>query len=287
MKKGNFGLMVLSAILFSQISFAQIEKVAEGFQFTEGPVWKDGAIFFSDIPANKIYRWNEKDGLSVYLEPSGNSNGLALDKDGNLLLAQHGKRRLAKINNDGKEISLADNFYGSKFNSPNDITVKSDGSIFFTDPPYGIEPNQEELGYNGIYKLGKDGLIQLLDISLNRPNGIAFSPDEKLLYVTNSETKDIYVWDVADGKIINKRLFAKLEPNGGGDGLKVNSKGRLFVCGSFGIWIFESDGTLLDSFEVPGQTTNCAFGDEDGKSLYITSGNAVYKYRSKFSTHEK
>lgn len=209
-----------------------------------------------------------------------------MDKNGNLLLAQHGKRRLAKINNDGQEISLADNFYGSKFNSPNDITVKSDGTIFFTDPPYGIEPDQEELGYNGIYKLGKDGLIQLLDISLNRPNGIAFSPDEKLLYVTNSETKDIYVWDVADGKIINKRLFAKLEPNGGGDGLKVNSKGRLFVSGSFGIWIFESDGTLLDSFEVPGQTTNCAFGDEDGKSLYITSGNAVYRYRSIFTTEE-
>ncbi|MCB0750281.1 MAG: SMP-30/gluconolactonase/LRE family protein [Ignavibacteriae bacterium] len=277
-------LLAIFFILFSQISFAQLEKVVEGFQFTEGPVWKDGSILFSDIPTNKIYMWNEKEGLTVFLEPSGNSNGLAIDKDGNLLLAQHGKRRLAKLSSDGKEVSLADNYFGSKLNSPNDIAVKSDGTIFFTDPPYGINSEQEELGYYGIFKLGTDGKLRLLDNSLRRPNGIAFSPDEKLLYVTNSETKDIYVWDVADGKITNKRLFAKLEPNGGGDGLKVNSKGRLFVSGSFGIWIFESDGNLLESFEVPGQTTNCTFGDDDGKTLYITSGNALYKYRSKYTT---
>lgn len=283
MKFTKLSFMVFFTILFTQINIAQIEKVVEGFQFTEGPVWKDGSLLFSDIPANKIYKWNKKEGLSIFLEPSGNSNGLALDKDGNLILAQHGKRRVAKLFNDGREISLTDNFYGSRLNSPNDITVKTDGTIFFTDPPYGVEPEQEELGYYGIYKLDNNNKLHLLDNSLRRPNGIAFSPDEKLLYVTHSETKDIYVWDVVNGKITNKRLFAKLEPNGGGDGLKVNSKGRLFVCGSVGIWIFEKDGTLLESFEVPGQTTNCAFGDDDGKTLYITSGNAIYKYRSEFT----
>ena len=271
----------------TQLNFAQVEKVVDGFQFTEGPVWKDGALLFSDIPANKIYRWNVKDGLSVFLEPSGNSNGLALDKEGNLLLAQHGNRRLAKLFSDGKEISLASEYFGSKLNSPNDIAVKSDGSIFFTDPPYGIKPEQEELGYYGIYRLSKNGKLRLLDNSLRRPNGIAFSPDEKLLYVTNSETKDIYVWDVADSIITNRRLFASMEPNGAGDGLKINSEGRLFVAGSVGIWIFEKDGTFIESIEIPGQTTNCAWGDEDRKTLYITSGDALYKYRSNLTTYDK
>ncbi|MCB9250023.1 MAG: SMP-30/gluconolactonase/LRE family protein, partial [Ignavibacteriales bacterium] len=165
--------------------------------------------------------------------------------------------------------------------------VKSDGSIFFTDPPYGIKPEQEELGYYGIYRLNKNGKLRLLDNSLTRPNGIAFSPDEKLLYVTNSETKDIYVWDVADSIITNRRLFASMEPNGAGDGLKINSEGRLFVAGSVGIWIFEKDGTFIEYIEVPGQTTNCAWGDEDGKTLYITSGDALYKYRSNLTTYEK
>jgi sugar lactone lactonase YvrE len=275
-------------ILFviTELNFAQLEKVVDGFQFTEGPVWKDGSLLFSDIPANKIYRWNEKDGLSVFLEPSGNSNGLALDVDGNLLLAQHGKRRLAKIYPDGRELSLIENYNGKKLNSPNDIAVKSDGSIFFTDPPYGIGADQEELGFYGIFRLSTKGDLYLLDNSLRRPNGIAFSPDENLLYVTNSGTNEIFIWDVVDTTIVNKRLFVKMEPNGSGDGLKINSEGRLFVAGSSGVWIFENDGTLLDVVEVPGQTTNCNWGDEDGKSLYITSGYAVYRYRSELTTYE-
>lgn len=286
MKLRKFYLCI-SFLFLPTILFSQLEKVTEGFQFTEGPVWKDGSILFSDIPANKIFKWNTKDGLSVFLEPSGNSNGLANCKDGSLLMAQHGKRRLAKLLKDGKEISLSDNFYGNKFNSPNDLAVKSDGSIFFTDPPYGIDPKEEELGYYGIFRLSSSGKIYVLDNSLRRPNGIAFSPDEKLLYVTNSETNDIYVWDVKDSTITNKRIFAKMEPDGFGDGMKVDKMGRLFIAATKGIWIYENNGSLLESFEVPGQTTNCAFGDEDGKSLYITSGNAVYKYRSKLTTHEK
>ncbi|MBK7104940.1 MAG: SMP-30/gluconolactonase/LRE family protein [Ignavibacteriae bacterium] len=288
MNNQKFSFLIAILILVSsQLLFSQIEKVAEGFQFTEGPVWKDGAILFSDIPANKIYKWNEKDGLSTFLDPSGNSNGLAICKDGNLILAQHGKRRMAKLLNDGKEISLADNFYGNKLNSPNDLAVKSDGSIFFTDPPYGIKSEEEELGYYGIFRLSKNGKLKLLDNSLHRPNGIAFSPDEKLLYVTNSGSNEVYVWDVKDSTITNKRLFANMQPDGFGDGMKVDKNGRLFIAATKGIWIYESNGTLLESFEVPGQTTNCAFGDEDGKTLYITSGNAVYKYRSKLTTYEK
>ncbi|MFZ1290673.1 MAG: SMP-30/gluconolactonase/LRE family protein [Melioribacteraceae bacterium] len=287
MNSKKYFLFLMFLCLPTVTIFSQLEKIADGFQFTEGPVWKNGAILFSDIPANKIYKWNEKDGLSTFLESSGNSNGLAICADGNLILAQHGKRRLAKLFNDGKEVSLVENFYGNKLNSPNDIAVKSDGSIFFTDPPYGINPEDEELGYCGIFRLSKNGKLKLLDNSLHRPNGIAFSPDEKLLYVTNSGTNDVYVWDVKDSTITNKRLFVNMKPEGFGDGMKVDKNGRLFIGATKGIWIYESNGTLLDSFEVPGQTTNCAFGDEDGKTLYITSGNAVYKYRSKFTTYEK
>jgi gluconolactonase len=271
----------------ASLHLAQVEKLSDGFKFTEGPLWKEGAILFSDIPANKIYRWNENDGISVFLEPSGNSNGLALDLDNNLLLAQHGKRRLAKIYTDGREFSLANIYDGKKLNSPNDIAVKSDGTIFFTDPPYGIKKDDEELEYYGIFKISKNGKIKMLDNSLHRPNGIAFSPDEKLLYVTNSGTNDIYVWDVADSIITNKRIFASMAPDGFGDGLKVNSMGRLFVAATKGVWIYESNGTLLKTIEVPGQTTNCAFGDEDGKTLYITSGDAIYRYRSNLTTYEK
>ncbi len=262
------------------LSEYQVEKIADGFQFLEGPVWKNSGLLFSDIPANTIYRWHPDSGVSVFLSPSGNSNGLALDLSGQLLLAQHGKRRLAVLDNDGMEKPLATHYNGKSLNSPNDIAVKSDGSVFFTDPPYGISPEEEELGFYGIYRLNSEGDLQLLDASLNRPNGIAFSPDEKILYVSDSEARIIYIWDILDDSLIaNKRKFAFMNAAGYADGLKIDRNGILFATGPFGVWVYDPNGSILDTILVPGQTTNCNWGDEDGNTLYVTSSTALYRIR--------
>ncbi len=260
---------------------AELEKVADGFRFVEGPVWMDGAgLLFSDIPANIVYMWSPESGVSQYLNPSGNSNGLALDDRNRLILAQHGKRQVARIDANGAETALATHFNGKRLNSPNDIAVKSDGSVFFTDPPYGISPEQEELGFYGIYRLSPSGTLQLLDNSLQRPNGIAFSPDESRLYVGDSEGRTIFVWNVADDTLItDKKKFAYMDATGYTDGMKVDEKGNLYATGPFGVWVYAPDGTVLDTVKVPGQTTNCNWGDDDRKTLYITSGSAVYRIR--------
>jgi sugar lactone lactonase YvrE len=258
-----------------------VEKIAEGFQFLEGPVWKeDLGLLFSDIPANTVYLWSQVKGTSVYLQPSGNSNGLAIDARQDLVLAQHSKRRLAKLNEDGIETTLATHYKGKRFNSPNDMAIKSDGSIFFTDPPYGISAQQEELGFYGIYRLNPEGELQLLDSSLFRPNGITFSPDEKKLYVSESDACRIYVWDViSDSLIVNKRLFASMNAEGNADGMKTDPAGNLFATGPYGVWVYSHNGTVLDTILVPGQTTNCNWGDPDRKTLYITSGSGLFRIR--------
>lgn len=284
-------ILIITCLIFSSnkyfsqtldLSTAELTKIADGFQFVEGPIWKDGALLFSDIPANKIYKWTHDSGVTVFLEHSGNSNGLSFNKNGNLILAQHGERRIASLETDGSQTVLASHFEGKKFNSPNDIAVKSDGSIFFTDPPYGISKEQEELGYYGIYRISPAGYVQLLDKTLRRPNGIVFSPDEKKLYVNDCEAKIIYVWDViSDTAIANKKQFAVINIDGYGvDGMKVDSKGNLYSTGPKGLWVFAPDGTLLKMIEVPGQTTNCNWGGEDKNTLFITSGNTVYDLRN-------
>jgi len=275
-------IIVLTYLLAAQSPvppIAKVEKIADGFQFVEGPVWMTGVgLLFSDIPANKIYRWTPDSGVAVFHEPSGNSNGLALDNNGKLLMAQHGNRRLARLEDTGKETVLASHYDGKKLNSPNDIAVKSDGAIFFTDPPYGISSNQEELGYYGIYRSSPTGNLQLLDKTLNRPNGIVFSPDETRLYVGDSEGRTIYVWDVLnDSLIANKQKFAYMDADGYTDGMKVDPAGNLYATGPFGVWVYADDGTVLDTILVPGQTSNCNWGHADGKTLYITSGDAVYR----------
>ncbi len=254
-------------------------KIADGFEFVEGPVWKDGVgLLFSDIPANTAYQWTPESGVSVYLTPSGNSNGLALDQEGRLILCQHGNRRVARIELNGAETNLASTYDSKKLNSPNDLAIKSDGSIFFTDPPYGISAPQEELGFRGIFRISPTGDLQLLDSSVDYPNGITFSPDETKIYAGHSETMTVYVWDVVDDTIIsNKQVFAQMPASCCTDGMKVDQYGNLFSTGPIGIWVFSPDGTVLDTIPVPGQTTNCCWGDADRKTLYITSGDAVYR----------
>jgi gluconolactonase len=284
--------IVLCAVLFVSgpaRSQAQVEKVADGFQFVEGPVWKEGVgLLFSDINGNTIYRWSPDSGVAPYVRPSGNANGLALDAQGRLLAAQQGSRQVVRFEPNGTQTILAVRFEGKRLNSPNDLVVKSDGSIWFTDPPYGISSGQEELGFYGIYRIGPSGALQLLDKSLRRPNGIVFSPGEKKLYVNDSEARIIYVWDiVSDTAIANRRQFAFMNVVGYADGMKVDAGGHLFSAGPLGIWVFAPDGTPLDTILVPGQTTNCNWGDSDRRTLYITSGTTVYKTRPLLTSIDK
>jgi gluconolactonase len=261
---------------------ATVEMIASGFQFVEGPVWKDGVgLLFSDIPANKVYQWAPGAGVSVFRSPSGNSNGLTFDAQGRLVMTQTGNRRIARIESTGLETVLAATYTGKKLNSPNDVVVKSDGSIFFTDPPFNIPAGQKaELGFSGIYRISPYGSLQLLDASLNEPNGICFSPDETRLYVNNSSERVIYVWDVVnDSTIANKRRFAAMNPVGYADGMKTDASGNVFCSGPLGVWVFSPVGVVLDTIPVPGQTSNCNWGDASRKTLYITSGTAVYRIR--------
>ncbi|MDZ7372321.1 MAG: SMP-30/gluconolactonase/LRE family protein [candidate division KSB1 bacterium] len=285
-----FFLSAFLLILFGGLLWAQspvpagatVDKIATGFQFVEGPLWHpQGFLIFSDIPANTVYKWNPVNGKSsIFYNPSGNSNGLALDLQGNILLCQHGLRRVSRLNADGTETALAERYQGKRLNSPNDLAVKSDGSIYFTDPPYGINASQEELKFYGIFRLSPQGDLILLDKSLIRPNGICFSPDEKKLYVNDSQALRIYVWDVKDDlTITNKKLFYAMTGSGAADGMKTDTEGRLYCSGPGGVWIFSPDGKVIDKIKVPETVTNLNWGDADYRTLYITAGVSVYSIR--------
>lgn len=282
---------------------AKLEKLADGFTWSEGPVWYAGAVVFSDVPKNVAYRWKEgATTAEVFLKPSGlltptpgfreeGSNGLALDGQGRLLLAQHGERRIARHEN-GKFTSLADRFEGKRFNSPNDLAVRRSGEIYFTDPPYGLEKTTEsplkELPFSGVYRLAKDGEVTLLTKSLNFPNGIAFSPDEKVLYIAVSDGKAprIMAYDVhADGGIAGERVFFDALPlkNAGGkgscDGLKVDRAGNLWATGPGGVLVISSAGKHLGTLATGVPTANCGWGD-DGSTLYITANNMLLRLKT-------
>ena len=280
---------------------AKIEKLSGGFKFTEGPLWMhEGYLLFSDIPANVIRKWTPAGQVSVFLTPSGfngtgapegafiGSNGLTLDKQGNLLICQHGNGQLVRREKDGKLTVLAGKYEGKRLNSPNDVVVKSDGSIYFTDPPYGFPKEDDDpakqLTFNGVYRLA-GGKLQLLYKDLSRPNGIAFSPDEKTLYVGNSdEKKKIWMkFDVKpDGGIVNGKLFYDVTSqtgDGNPDGMKVDTKGNLYCTGPGGIWIFSAAGTLLGNINPPETPANLAWGDADGKTLYITARTGLYRIK--------
>ncbi len=267
---------------------AKLEKVAGDFQFIEGPIWHpDGFLLFSDIPANIIYKFGSNQQVEVFRRPSGKANGNTLDKENRLLTAEHENRRVSRTEKDGKVITLADRYEGKRLNSPNDLVVKSDGSIYFTDPSYGVNKEQQELGFYGVYRLASDGKLTLLVKDLVLPNGIAFSPDEKKLYVNNSEAKYIAVFDVKpDGTVTNERLFADLKDASQGgvpDGLKVDLQGNVYSTGPGGVWILSPDGKLLGKISVPETATNLAWGESDRKTLYITGSTSLYRIRLKIA----
>jgi gluconolactonase len=282
-----FSLFILLTFnsLFAQHSITsayKIDRIDGNFKFLEGPVWYQGSILFSDIPANKIYSWNEEEGVKVFYEPSGNSNGLMLDLNGFLILAQHGNRQVAVLDDRGEEFGLIMEYKGKKLNSPNDLALRFDGSIYFTDPPYGISSDQAELDFSGIYLWTMQDELFLLDKSFPRPNGIALSPDQNTLYVTESPSRKVYAWDIEENSIKNKRVLAVIDQEGGNaDGMKVDKEGYLYVTGPGGVWVFSPEGKKMDLIEIPGQVTNCAFGGEKGSELFVTTANALYRLYKK------
>ena len=279
---------ILVALLLPLMIFAQspvppgakVDTVVSGLAQLEGPVWKDGlGLLFSDIARSRIHLWSPSDeSTTTYLHPSDSSNGLTLDSQGLLILTQMQQRRVSRQESNGTITPLASTFRGKKFNSPNDLVVKSDGSIFFTDPDFNIPggPSKKELTFQGVYRISPSGTVTLLDSVFNEPNGICFSPYETRLYVNESPEGQIYVWDVVnDSTIANKTLFYDISVNGYVDGMKVDPDGNLYCTGPTGVWIIAPDGTYLDKIATPRNPSNCAWGDADRKTLYITTGSSM------------
>ena len=271
---------------------ARIEKLAGGFKFIEGPVWtRDGVLLFSDIPNDRIMRYDPKSGkVTEFRRPAGPTNGHTLDSQGRLVSCDHGNRRISRTEKNGKVVTLVDRYRGKRFNSPNDLVYKSDGALYFTDPPYGL-PKQDadpakELPSNGIYRLAPDGkTLTLLADDLKRPNGLAFSPDEKTLYVANSDVKR-KLWMAypvkADGSLGRGRVFfdvTKEQADGLPDGMKVDKAGHLYCTGPGGVWVFSAAGKHLGTLKPAEVPANLAFGGADGKTLYMTARTGLYRVR--------
>jgi gluconolactonase len=293
-----FLLLFVASVVRAQSpvpSGAKLEKIATGFQQPEGPVWKDGSgLLFSDIQRSTIYQWSQTDSIKIFFHPSDSSNGLTLDRQGRLILTQMLSRRVARQELNGTITPLVSTFNGKKFNSPNDVVVKSDGSIFFTDPDFNIPggAKNKELTFQGIYRISPSGTLSLLDSSLNKPNGICFSLDEKMLFVNESALDKIYVWDVVnDSTLTNKRLFYTIpgsRPNTDYvDGMKIDTAGNIYCTGPTGIWIVSPTEVLLGKIAVPVAPSNCNWGDADRKTLYITGGNSLYRIRIDAATSVK
>ncbi|HEX5480990.1 MAG TPA: SMP-30/gluconolactonase/LRE family protein [Terriglobia bacterium] len=298
---------------------AKIERVAGGFKWVEGPVWiHSGYLLFAEIPSNSIRKWTPGHGVSIFMQPSGykgsapyggpepGSNGMTLDREGRLTVAGHAQRdiwRLESLSPNAQVTILADSYEGKRLNSPNDLVYKSDGSLYFTDPPYGLRTQSEhdparQLSFNGVYRIPgalqqKPGApparakLQLLIKNLTRPNGLAFSPDEKYLYVSNSEPKKLWMrYRVnPDGSLTDGVVFydATAEKGPGNpDGMKVDQNGNIYAAAPGGLWIFSPQGKRLGIIKFPGgRVGNCAWGGRDGKTLYILAGTTIYRVRLK------
>jgi gluconolactonase len=262
--------------------------VATGFQFTEGPVWvtDEKSLLFSDIPAGTIYKLTNDRRVTIFRMPSGHANGLTLDRQGRLLACEHGGRRVTRTERNGSVTVLAFKYNSKRLNSPNDVVVRSDGTIYFTDPPYGIEPREQDQPIQGVYRVSPDGeKLSVVADDFNRPNGLAFSPDEKKLYIDDSSSlQHVRVFDVqSDGTLSGGKIFYDMSQEGPGspDGMKVDMQGRLYCTGPGGVWVFDADGTHLGTILTPEDPSNCAWGDDDKRSLYITARTSIYKVRVK------
>ena len=279
---------------------ARLEILGDGYAWSEGPVWVEphGFLLFSDIPPNKVHKWSESEGVTLYLHPSGytgptgrggeeGSNGLLIDPQGRLVLCQHGDRRMAYMNAPldapaPEYVTIADSYESRRFNSPNDAAYRSNGELYFTDPPYGLEKGEDdplkEIPFQGVYRIMTDGMVELLTSELSRPNGIGFSPDEKTLYVANSDPQKA-LWMayevLEDGRLGQGRVFYDATAlvateKGLPDGFAVDAQGHIFATGPGGVWVFHSDGRALGLIRTGQATANCTLGNE-GTVLYITA----------------
>ena len=266
---------------------AVVEQLAGGFGFTEGPVWCRGSLLFSDIPNNRIVRWrmlSEGPEVTTFRTPSGNSNGLTLDRSGRLIACEHSARRVTRTEPDGTITVLAERYQGKRLNSPNDVVVRSDGSVFFTDPPYGLAQLTawKELPFHGVYRRAPDGELMLLADDFDRPNGLAFAPDEKVLYVNDTARGHIRAFDVSqEGSVSNGRVLIEMqgaEP-GAPDGMKVDREGNIYCTGPGGFWIVSPAGKCLARVRPPELPANLAWGDADFRGLYLTARTGLYRIR--------
>ncbi len=290
---------------------SKLEVIASGYVWTEGPCWVPGTqgeagyLLFSDIPRNSIYKWVEGVGPSLFMKPSGytgvsdygnepGSNGLLLDPQGRLVCCEHGDRRISVVTKQGGKRTLVDNYRGKRLNSPNDAVFKSNGDLYFTDPPYGLpqryEDERRELDFCGVYRLSRDGKLTLLTDEMTRPNGIGFSPDEKTLYVAQSDP-EAPIWKAFpvkdDGTLGPGKLFYDATENfkkqlpGLPDGMAVDRHGHVFGTGPGGVYVFNSQGKLLGRISTGERTSNCTFGGPDGSTLFITADTYLCKIKTK------
>ena len=265
-----------------------MERIAGGLAFTEGPVWRGDHLLFSDIPNDRICRWRERpEGpeLTTFRAFNGKTNGLTLDLEGRLLGCTHEARAVLRFDHDRQPTPVATHYEGRRLNSPNDLVIAQNGSIYFTDPPYGIDalpPETKEQSVNGVYRLGADGLLALITDRFVRPNGLAFSPDEKTLYIGDSGgPRDIWAFDVTnDGQLSNERQFVDMDsyegPNSP-DGMKCDLAGRLWSTGPGGVWVMEPDGSVVGRINFPEQPANLAWGGPKWSTLFVTARSSVYR----------
>lgn len=280
-------MLLLTSTVFAQeksVTDGKAEKITDGFKFTEGPYWHgDDYLLFSDIPANTIYKWTPGSMESeIYIKPSGHSNGIAIDPDGRLILAQH-DGKISAINDEREMVVLADNFKGKRLNSPNDLTIASDGTIYFTDPPFGVDEEERELMFSGVYMLKEEGEPQMLFDGFETPNGIVLDEDESTAYVNDTNSGDIMSFEVAsDGTFENPESFASVgasTDSGAADGIVVDNQDRVYTTGPGGLYVFSPEGDQLEKIELSERATNMTWGGAGNQRLYITTPSAIYRIK--------
>jgi gluconolactonase len=269
----------------------RFEKLGTGFLFTEGPVWHPARKFliFSDMPGDQMRRWSASDGVTPFRTPSNMANGNTYDRQGRLLTCEHASSQVTRTDADGGIVPIATHYRGKSLNSPNDIVVKSDGGIYFSDPSFGRMkyfgvPREPELPFRGVYRVGPDPASpELLVDDFGQPNGLCFSLDERRLYINDTERKHIRVFDLTEtGTLVNGRVWAETvgDRPGAPDGMKLDSEGNVWCCGPGGIHVFDPDGHVREVIEVPEYTANFAWGDDDYRSLFITASTSLYRIRT-------